>query len=78
MKYTPAMKRAGEMAMRRMSEKAQKIYNETDPLYIYEYEKDERVLYAAEGAFGEEEDMTFGELQDWLEDLCDEMAEEEA
>ena len=64
--------------MRHMSEKAQKIYNETDPLRVYEYELDAGILYAVEGAFGEEKDMTFGELQDWLEDLYDEMAEEEA
>lgn len=40
-KLYPYMKANGELAARALSEKAYKVYEETDPLYIYEVDKDD-------------------------------------
>ena len=69
MKYTIRMKINGELAARFLSETARRVYNETDPLAIYEYEKDDQKLYAMDGAFGHFEDLSFSELQNELESI---------
>lgn len=70
-KYNIHEKAAGEMAICRMSEKAQKAYSKTDPLTIYEYGGGMK-KYAYDGVFGQDYDLTFGELESWLEELADE------
>lgn len=63
MKYTNSMKANGELAVRRMSDKARKYYNETDPLEVYEYEADGATLYTV-NEWGEwTEGMTFESLE---------------
>jgi hypothetical protein len=37
-KFTVAEKMAGERIINRLSEKAQYVYNETDPFRVYEYD----------------------------------------
>ncbi len=66
MKYTARMKCAGEQAVRLMSEKAQKFYNETE---IDIYESGNRYAYtlAGETRCG----LTFDELTEELEQLAD-------
>ena len=54
-KFTVSEKIAGESIISRLSEKAQWVYNETDPLRVYEYddvhEDYGKKLYAYDGAF---------------------------
>lgn len=68
-RFTISEKRAGEMAVRRMSDKAQDFYNGTDPLAVYEYEDEDEdedeepvKLYAIRGCIGDRDGMTFDEL----------------
>lgn len=71
------MKLNGELACRELSEKALKLYNDTDLFKVYEYEnKNGKKLYAYTGCLGDSEDLTFEELQDNLETLADELEEE--
>lgn len=72
-KFTISEKRAGEMAVRKMSDKAQNFYSGTDPLNVYEYEQDEKALYAYDGCLGETSGMTFEELEKEFESLQDEI-----
>lgn len=75
-KFKSFEKTAGEMAVRRMSEKAQEFYNASEPLEVYEYDgNDEEPLYAYVGAWGEKDGMTFDELEKTLEELADELTE---
>lgn len=76
-KFTITEKSAGEMAVRRMSDKAQEFYSGADPLNVYEYEQDEKTLYAYDGLLGESFDMTFEELEKEFESLQDEIDAEE-
>lgn len=66
------MKINGEMAVRSLSDKARAVYNDTDPLAVYEYEQDGTKLYAYTGALGEGEDLTFEQLNQMFEDVADE------
>ena len=43
MKFTNSMKVAGELAVRKMSDKARAFYNDTDQLVLYEHYDDEGV-----------------------------------
>ena len=79
-RFTNSERVAGERAVRDMSRKAQTLYSETDPLVVYEYdadEEDEEKRYAYSGCFGEDENLTFDELQDIFEELSDLISEEE-
>lgn len=73
-KFTGSEKRAGEMAIRRMSKKAQEFYNGTDPLEVFEYEDSESgvLLYAYSGCLGDDQGMTFEQLQSDFEAMYDE------
>ena len=69
MKFTTSEKTAGEMAIRRLSAKAFKIYSETDPLDVYERDD---LLYVrgcivADG-------ITLDKLEQMLVDLWEEEA----
>lgn len=76
MKRTISMKSAGELACRRLSEKAQTVYNESQPFDVFEYENFEgEKVYAYTGVFGAKDGMTFEELEEDLEDLYDALAE---
>ena len=59
----------GELAIRSLSDKAAEFYNGTDPLDVFEYEKDGAKLYAYTGAFGERDGMTFEELERVFEEM---------
>lgn len=50
-RYTNTEKVAGEQAVRKMSEKAQEFYSQTDPLNVYEYDSDGTKKYAYTGVF---------------------------
>lgn len=70
MKFYKYMKINGELACRNLSDKAYKVYCDTEPLNIYEYETDEK-LYAFDGALGSQEGLTFDELEAVLEAFAD-------
>lgn len=72
MKLTSKMEAAGEMAVREMSKKAQKLYNGTDPLHVYEYGEHGNKRYSVRGALGDCDDMTFEELEQMFEEDYDE------
>lgn len=67
--YTNGMKADGELAVRRMSDKAQRFYNGTDPLEVYEYEADGATLYAVHDADGWTEGYTFEALEKDFEEM---------
>lgn len=68
-KFNNSEKLAGELASRSLSNKAAEFYNGTDPLDVFEYEKDGAKLYAYTGAFGERDGMTFEELESDFEEM---------
>lgn len=68
-KFNNSEKLAGELATRSLSNKAAEFYNGTDPLDVFEYEKDGAKLYAYTGAFGERDGMTFEELESDFEEM---------
>lgn len=76
MKLTTTMKKAGELAMRKASRKAQELYYETDQVAVYEYEKNDQTMYAYDGCLGSEHDLTFEDLQNRFEWMLDSMQEE--
>lgn len=74
--FTSTHKVAGEMAVRQMSEKAQRFYSETEPLMVYEYtDMDDNKLYAYDGCLGKEWGLTFDQMQTFLEAMQDDMEE---
>lgn len=83
MKLMHYMKAAGELAVRRMSYKAQEGYYGTDPLDLYEYEvyeddSDEPItLYAVKSGDEEKRDLTFEEAEQELESYYFEDEEED-
>lgn len=64
---------AGELAMRAASFEAWKFYVSTEPLQVYEYETEDGKRYAYEGVFGENDGMTFEELQNLFEEIQNEL-----
>ena len=77
-RFTPDEKRDGELAVRSMSVKAQTVYDESDPLFVYAYKNHEDssdvgyVLQYAVELFGDVSvGLTFFEAQKMLEDLSD-------
>lgn len=46
MKFTAKQKAAGELAIRRASGPALRLYNETEDLTVYEYETEDGTMYA--------------------------------
>lgn len=70
MRFTNSEKSRGEMAVWNLSEKAQRGYDETDPMTVYEYENDGRTLYAVEDADGIHKGLNLEELEEFLEAYC--------
>ena len=74
MKFTANEKSNGEMAVRLLSEKAKNIYNNTDPLNVYEYEDQEgNKAYAYDGCLGECSGLSLEELDSDLSCMFDEI-----
>ena len=68
---------AGELAVRGLSDKARKFYNDADPLEVYEYQDDDgNKLYAYDGAYGYSDGLTFSELEEYFEALQGEIDNE--
>ena len=61
--YTFNEKNDGELAARRLSEKAQGVYYGADPLAVYEYIDGEATLEAEEAALANDIDFYPGELR---------------
>ena len=76
-KYTNNQKIAGELACRSLSDLALRFYTGTDPLKVYEYETDEGKRYAYEGCIGNNENLTFEELDEIFSDWQKEIEEED-
>ena len=76
MKYTQRMRINGELACRALSEKADNFYSLSEPLTVYEYEKDDDTLYACTGIY-ECHDVTFKELDRVFSELWDLVTEDE-
>lgn len=77
-RFTNSQKVAGELACRRLSGKAERFCDSTDPFTVYEYTGDDgNALYAYAGGFGEKAGLTFEQLQSDLEDLADEIGGDE-
>lgn len=75
-KYTYNMKVQGELAMRSASDVAQRLYESTDPLTVYEYrDAEDQKRYAYTGCLGEAEGLTFEELVKTLEEIAREIEE---
>ena len=69
-KITQAAKDKGEMLMRGLSDKAQNVYNTTDPLTVAQFDDNS---ISVRGCLGDYDDMTEKELEAMLEDLdCEE------
>jgi hypothetical protein len=66
-KFTASEKINGELAIRKLSEKAQKFYSETDPLDVYEREG----KYFVRGCIGDSDDLTIDELNELFESEVD-------
>lgn len=76
-KCTKKEKIAGEWAARKLNQEAWNMYVETDPLDIYEYINeagDKR--YSIRGALGDVDDLTFSEMEWFLESMYDELNNE--
>ena len=75
-RFTNAQKVAGELACRRLSGKAERFYDSTDPFTVYEYTGDDgNALYAYTGGFGEKAGLTFEQLQSDLEAIDDDVTD---
>ena len=72
MKYTNEMKVKGELAVRNLSDKAQKFYNETDPISVY---ASYNGMYAVDGCMGSAEDLTLEQLESMFEEMYDDLNE---
>ena len=72
-KFTEKEKNKGELSARGLSKKAYKLYSETNPMAIYEYEKDGNILYAYDSCFGGNENLTFEELDKELTEIAEDM-----
>lgn len=76
MKITLNEMKNGELAVRRMSEKARKVYEETDPATVAEYKNGDDLLYYVDVAGNSCEGLTFEEAEKFLEDNYLEIEEE--
>lgn len=75
---TKKEKADGEISARGLSQKAWTLYVETEPLDIYSYKNDEgNWRNAILGALGDIDDLTFWELEKYLESMYDELYGEE-
>lgn len=74
--YTFKKKNNGELAVRCLSEKAQKLYNETDPLSVFERDTDEGLKYDVLGLW-EANNLTLEELEQFFEEIQDSLDEHE-
>lgn len=86
--FTRRERENGELALRNLSEKAFWLYSVTDPVTVWEIEKDieddegecfETVkTYAIDFGGDFREDMSFKELEEFLEELADDLLELES
>ena len=75
---TQQEKADGEISARGLSQKAWTLYVETEPLDIYSYKNDEgNWRNAIRGVLGDIDDLTFWELEKYLESMYDELYGEE-
>ena len=74
-KLTSARKAEGEMLVRRMSEKAQEAYYGTDPLAVYADGRSSTECIDLV-IVGETKNMTFDELEEYLEAWQNDMDEQ--
>lgn len=79
MKFTPNEMANGELTVRRMSEKARKVYDETDPVSVIEYDCGNEKRYFVDIAGDHRSGLTFEEAEEFLKsyDLEDEEEDEE-
>ena len=77
MRLTNRQKVNGEMAVRQMSEKAQRGYAGTDPLALYEVGQDDETRYVIVDVDGQSKPLTFAEAEASLESWAEEELEEE-
>lgn len=63
----------GELAARTLNDKALCVYDGTDPLDIYEVDKDN---YSIRGVLGDIDNLSFKELEEYLELNYEEDSEE--
>lgn len=68
MKFTPNEMANGELAVRRMSEKARKVYDETDPASVIEYDYGDEKRYFVDIGGYSRSGLTFEEAEEFLED----------
>lgn len=67
-KYTRNEKIAGELAVRLMSEKAQRVYADSDPVEVYKWNTDDgETRYSVMMFGGWDEDLSFAEAERILE-----------
>ena len=77
MRFSPQKKIDGELACRRLSEKAKKFYDGTDPLDVFEYQDDNGdKRYAIRGII-DAFNLSFEELDKMFSDLCDQSGNED-
>ena len=69
-----AEKQAGELAIRRMSQKARDFYATTSPLEVREYDHGNGTMYACRGVLNKD-NMTFNKLEHLFEVFADEFKE---
>lgn len=60
---------AGRLAANKLSEKAFDFYKRLKPFILYEYKTLDGVRYAYEGCIGEQQNLTFEELEGAFEEL---------
>lgn len=77
MKFTPNEMANGELAVRRMSEKARKVYDETDPISVIEYDYGDEKRYFVDIAEDRRSGLTFEEAEEFLESYDLEYEEED-
>ncbi len=68
MKFTNNEKSNGELAVRYMSDKARKVYDETDSVSVIEYDYGDEKRYFVDIAGYSRSGLTFEEAEEFLED----------
>lgn len=74
--YTMKEKNNGELAVRWLSEKAQKLYRDSDPLDVFERETDDGRRYDVSGMW-DAKNLTLEELEKFFEEIQDILDEQD-
>ncbi len=69
MEYTNRMALSGKIAAQNLSKKAFSFYSRLSPFFLYEYDTEDGKRYAYSGVIGEQNNLTFSELQGVFEEL---------